>query len=161
MPEEILKRHPLFKSANSFFVDQLNQSFTVELFNTSATILEEGENAHLLYFLHRGEVEVTMGGKKVATLSEGAFFGEMAILEKNSKRNATVTATTFCDCRVVRKSTFARLLKLFPAERAFFEAEADRRAAQRRAFFEAETKLMKLKKTQRERHEPHSRKARA
>lgn len=151
---ESLKTHPLFRTANKLFVEQIVQSFTVELFNAGATILEEGETAYLLYFLYRGEVDVSVQGKKVATLSDGAFFGEMALLEKNSKRNATVSAATFCDCRVIHKDTFARLLKLFPAERAFFESEADRRAVQLKDVKKqaaADKSAKKLKDAQRER----------
>lgn len=141
---ECLLNHPLFKNANKLFVDQITQGMTVELFQPGATILEEGEIAYLLYFLHRGEVQVTVKGKEVATLTDGAFFGEMALLEKNSKRSATVTASRFCDCRVIHKSHFGRLLKLFPAERAFFEAEAERRAAQLASVKKQENEKLQL-----------------
>lgn len=135
---EKLREHFLFRSANKLFVDQIIQSMTVELFQPGAAILNEGDAAYLLYFLHRGEVQVSVKGKTVASLSDGAFFGEMALLEKNSKRNATVVATSFCDCRVIHKNRFNRLLKLFPAERMFFEAEADRRAEQLQKMKQAE-----------------------
>lgn len=134
-----LREHPLFKNANKLFVDQLIEGMTVELFQPGGPILEEGDPAYMLYFLHRGEVGVSVKGKAVATLSDGAFFGEMALLEKNSKRNATVKAIGFCDCRVIHKDQFKRLLKLFPAERAFFEAEADRRSAQLQTVKKAES----------------------
>lgn len=135
---EKLREHFLFRSANKLFVDQIIQSMTVELFQPGAAILNEGEAAYLLYFLHRGEVQVSVKGKTVASLSDGAFFGEMALLEKNSKRKATVVANSFCDCRVIHKDRFNRLLKLFPAERMFFEAEADRRAEQLQKMKQAE-----------------------
>lgn len=138
---ESVRRHPLFQSANKLFVDQIISGMTVELFQPGARILTQGDEAYLLYFLHRGDVEVSVHGNVVATLRDGAFFGEMALLDKTSKRNATVKAVSFCDCRVIHRKNFNRLLKLFPAERAFFEAEADRRNAQLQTVKKAETTL--------------------
>jgi len=123
-----ITEHPLFRNANKHFVDQMIQDMTVELFQPGSIIISEGDLGLNLYFLHRGDVKVSAKGNHLAALSSGTFFGEMALLEKNSKRGATVEATSFCDCRVLHRRHFQMLLKNFPQERAFFQAEADRRA---------------------------------
>ncbi len=49
-------------------------------------------------------------GKVVATLSDGAFFGEIALLT-SSPRTATVRASADCDCFTLDKSDFTRVLR--------------------------------------------------
>ena len=66
-----------------------------------AALLREGQPGHSFYVLVRGSVVVTRAGDpgeeiQLATLHDGAIFGEMALLTQ-SPRTATVTATTDCD----------------------------------------------------------------
>lgn len=65
------------------------------------TIVAEGEPGHSFYVLARGRVAVTKhlaqgGESRLATLHEGAIFGEMALVSA-SPRTATVTAESDCD----------------------------------------------------------------
>ena len=57
-------------------------------------ICKEGDSANELYIIVEGSCAVTIQGKHVATLTELAVFGECAIFEENTKRNATVTGKT-------------------------------------------------------------------
>lgn len=59
-------------------------------------ILREGEVGHGFFVLARGTVAVTRASLALASLHEGAIFGEMALLAA-SPRSATVTAQTDCD----------------------------------------------------------------
>eukprot|EP00932_Pfiesteria_piscicida_P013389 SRR837773.24944.p2 GENE.SRR837773.24944~~SRR837773.24944.p2 ORF type:complete len:155 (-),score=60.90 SRR837773.24944:184-591(-) len=74
-----------------------------------------------MYFLHRGEVEILIGAgqTKVAQLSDGNVFGEMAVFG-SAKRAATVRAMESCDCRVIHHRVFSGILKKFPKEHEFF-----------------------------------------
>ena len=60
-----------------------------------------------MFFIGSGSVRVTkrQSGTEVelATLAAGSFFGEMALLEK-AARMATISAITFCDLFVRRRS---------------------------------------------------------
>merc|ERR1719272_145340 len=80
-----------------------------------------------MYLLNRGEVEILIGSNVVCTLRDGSVFGEIALLGVSSKRTATVRAASFCDCRVIQRAAFMRLLQSFPGERLFYETEAQRR----------------------------------
>lgn len=105
--------------------------FELETFVEGDRIMKEGEDGDKLLFLYRGKVDVLIGAQelKVATLPAGSVVGEMALLGA-PKRTATIKAAEFCDCRVLKKHTFQRLLKKFPDERAFFEQMARDRMEQ-------------------------------
>lgn len=118
---------PLFQGRDPRFVGQLLLDIAVEVFQPGATILKEGDSGESMYLLNRGEVEIVVGGNVVATLRDGSVFGEIALLGVSSKRTATVRALSFCDCRVIQRRIFLRLLEIFPQERLYYEMEARRR----------------------------------
>ena len=79
------------------------------LFKAGDTILTEGEEGNSAFLITTGSVEVIVGeGKKakvVATLGEGAIFGEMSLLEPGP-RSATVKAVTDTECSVTSYDDF-------------------------------------------------------
>jgi CRP-like cAMP-binding protein len=56
-------------------------------------IAREGDPGVGLFIIMDGKAEVSIGGRKRASLSPGDFFGEIALLD-GGPRTATVTATT-------------------------------------------------------------------
>jgi CRP/FNR family cyclic AMP-dependent transcriptional regulator len=56
-------------------------------------IAKEGDPGVGLFIIVDGESEVTIGGKRMAILRRGDFFGEIALLD-GGPRSATVTART-------------------------------------------------------------------
>jgi hypothetical protein len=58
-----------------------------------------------MYILHRGDVEVIIGGTTVSTLSDGAVFGEIAVpLAEVEATGGQFAKDRFC-FKVVKKST--------------------------------------------------------
>jgi len=60
-------------------------------------IFEEGSTGNEMYMLMVGELEVTQGGQRLGFLSDGAFFGEVPILDESTGseiRARTITAMT-------------------------------------------------------------------
>jgi len=60
-----------------------------------------------------GKASVVRGKRKVATLGPGAFFGELALLDR-APRNATVRADTDMELFVIGQREFAGLLDEVP-----------------------------------------------
>ena len=58
------------------------------------TIVGEGTGGVAFFFILEGEARVTVGGKEVATLPSGEYVGELALLDPDGPRTATVEAKT-------------------------------------------------------------------
>ena len=71
-------------------------------------IIRKGQVGDCMYFIAAGEVEVDLPGKKVR-LSEGAFFGEMALLG-NNLRSANITTTRLSKLLVLDLVDFRMLI---------------------------------------------------
>ena len=78
------------------------------------TIFEEGAEAHHMYLITAGGVEVLRDGARLATLAAGECFGEMAIVDKTT-RSATIRAIEATKVVVTPRDDFADLLDLYPA----------------------------------------------
>ena len=55
------------------------------------TIFREGDTGHVMYAIKRGKVAVLVAGKPVDTLGEDEVFGEMALIEHNTRTATVVT----------------------------------------------------------------------
>ena len=58
------------------------------------TVVGEGTGGVAFFFILEGETSVTVGGEEVATLGRGEYLGELALLDPEGPRSATVTART-------------------------------------------------------------------
>ena len=57
-------------------------------------IVGEGTGGVAFFFILEGETSVTVAGEEVATLKRGDYVGELALLDPEGPRSATVTAKT-------------------------------------------------------------------
>jgi CRP/FNR family cyclic AMP-dependent transcriptional regulator len=57
-------------------------------------IVGEGTGGVAFFFILEGETSVTVGGEEVATLKRGDYVGELALLDPDGPRTATVSAKT-------------------------------------------------------------------
>jgi CRP/FNR family cyclic AMP-dependent transcriptional regulator len=58
------------------------------------TVVGEGTGGVAFFFILEGETSVTVGGEEVASLGRGEYIGELALLDPEGPRTATVTAKT-------------------------------------------------------------------
>lgn len=126
-----LRATAFFKHRDPEFLDLLLESISFKMFLPGNDIIIEGEIGDAMYFLHRGDVEVLVGPdqKRVAQLSDGSIFGEMALLGYGA-RKATIRATSICDCRIIHAAPFNTCLKRFPVEKKYFVQMAKERIAE-------------------------------
>ncbi len=92
-----LKKVPLFEAVELAFLEEIAPLFVTESYPTGKTIIQEGDPGDKFYIIVRGKVEVTkdVDGRsaQLAVLSDGDFFGEIALL-RDVARTATITALT-------------------------------------------------------------------
>lgn len=66
-----------------------------------------------MYIIGHGEVDVKTGDKHLASLKEGQYFGEVALLEETI-RNADVSSKSYCDLYVFKKEDFLEVIGKYP-----------------------------------------------
>jgi CRP/FNR family transcriptional regulator, cyclic AMP receptor protein len=123
---ESLSRAPLFENLSK---DELRQlaGVTEDLEVDAGKVLcREGEMAREFFVIIDGEVDVTRDGDRLRTLSDGDFFGEIALVE-DIPRTATVTATTPLRFFVLTRQSFWGMIERMPdVERKVLRALARR-----------------------------------
>lgn len=73
-------------------------------------LMRQGAPGREFFVLLEGTVEIVRDGKRIDTLRDGDFFGELALIS-NIPRTATVTATSPIRALVVFGRDFRRLLE--------------------------------------------------
>jgi CRP-like cAMP-binding protein len=76
-------------------------------------LCREGETAQEFFVIIDGEAEASKDGRPIRTMSDGDFFGEIALLE-DVPRTATVTAKTPLRFFVLTRQSFWSLLERQP-----------------------------------------------
>jgi hypothetical protein len=107
-----------------------------KIYDRGQIIFRQGEPGDCAYFIQSGEVEVIRdenGSESViATLSEGEYFGEKALIS-SAPRNATIRAATQTRVGVIRKRRFLTMVIVLPAS-VEDVVRCDRRSKRTRKF---------------------------
>ncbi len=93
----------------------------------AGTVLcEEGARGQEFFVIIAGDATVSRGGRPIATIGAGDFFGEIALLER-VRRTATVTAATPMSFFVISAEAFDSVVETDPTiERRLLHALARR-----------------------------------
>jgi CRP-like cAMP-binding protein len=106
---------PLLSGLDRKHLEKLAKDFSERTFTAGSTVVREGDEHGIGFFVVAdGEGVVTVGGKEVATVKRGDYFGEVALIS-DRVRTATVTATTDLKCLVMTVWDF----------RAFVQGDAE------------------------------------
>ncbi|MDQ3964435.1 MAG: cyclic nucleotide-binding domain-containing protein [Actinomycetota bacterium] len=111
---DLLAEVPLFQGSSNKELAQISAIANRVVAEPGEILVGEGEAGDLFFVIERGEAEVTIGGQRVAQLSAGGFFGEVALLDA-LPRTATVTARTQMTLYTVKGTDFSRFLDNSPS----------------------------------------------
>lgn len=114
-----LRSASLFAALDERQRARLGDLMTVRRFDAGTTILRQGTSAVALYLILEGDVEVSRepeeGGRPVAlaTLHPGDVFGEMAVLDDDT-RSSSVIAQTPVRCALLSRWELLQELRRHP-----------------------------------------------
>ncbi len=131
-----LRAIPLFSSVGGEGLASLANRLMSERYAAGEDIVRQGDPGDKMYIINRGQVEVLVGSagiegseRKVNTLREGDYFGEMALLA-GEPRNATVRTTEPTELYSLANEDLMALVERETAvQEALGESLARRRAA--------------------------------
>jgi len=108
-----LSEQPLLSGLSDDELTEMVALATVRSFPAGEKIIRAGDPASSLFFLRSGVVHVTLpDGIRLATLTAGMAFGEMALLEP--RRSADVTADMAASAWEIRLTEFERFREQHP-----------------------------------------------
>jgi diguanylate cyclase (GGDEF)-like protein len=115
---DFLRHVPLFKDLGQTDLEQLTKAVQPQSFPPETNIVEIGEPGHSLFLILEGTVQVLYPARstdfELARLTEGDFFGEMAILN-SMPRSATVRSVDSVKVLVLEKDDFQNILTHSPS----------------------------------------------
>jgi len=126
---EMLEKVPLFRKADKELLNALAIRLKPQVYPQGDIVVHAKEMANEMYFVCRGRLEIFSeeDGYVHATLREGDYFGELALLFEE-KRTASVRAVSYCDLFVLTKEHFQEILGKYPLFTSLIREYAEKRA---------------------------------
>ena len=114
MPDtEFLAKIPFFAELSPNELGALVHQSSIDAFEPGQRIVTAGEPGYCMYVVLSGKAAVTTGTRTLATLVEGDFFGEVALVD-DGPRSADVTALEACKLLRITSTTIGVLAGLEP-----------------------------------------------
>src|SRR5262249_25168543 len=112
--QQILAQVPLFSRLEPASLAALGQVAVARRYDAGAEIVTEGEGGVAFFLITDGTAAVVHPGRGAsATLTPGASFGEMALLD-GQPRSATIRAVTSVTCLALTRWEFLAQLRTDP-----------------------------------------------
>ena len=93
-PVELLEQIPLFEGLSRRELEQIAQSFKERRFDAGDTVAAEGAGGVGFFVIAEGTASVDVHGEDRGQLGPGSYFGEVALIDDQARRTATITAET-------------------------------------------------------------------
>jgi len=112
--------HPILFGLTEEDLDELARAAITRTFPAGAVICQEGESGEAVYFIVQGTVEVLKQltrkqERHLHTIGPGEYFGEMAILQQEGTRTATVRTMEPTTLLELNQTPFLRVLGRSPS----------------------------------------------
>jgi CRP-like cAMP-binding protein len=97
-PTELLAQIPLFEGLTHGELERIGRSFKERRFSAGDTVAEEGAGGVGFFVIGDGTASVDVHGEQRGRLGPGDYFGEIALIEDQARRTATITADSDLTC---------------------------------------------------------------
>jgi|EP01047_Picozoa_sp_COSAG01_P025597 CRP/FNR family cyclic AMP-dependent transcriptional regulator len=115
--EKFVAQIPLFRGLPVGLIHSICNLAEPMLAVRHQVIFSEGTTGKEMYLLLEGELEISVAGERLGFLSDGAFFGEVPILDMSTAaeiRTRTVTAMTECHLCFFEKYRMQAVKQQYP-----------------------------------------------
>jgi cAMP-dependent protein kinase regulator len=123
---ELLASVPLFRGCTAKELTEIDALVEDIDVGAGEVMTREGEHARQSYIVVAGEAVVSVDGLEITRLGPGSVFGEMAGLDADRPRSATVTAVSPMRLLVLQPSGFHALVTLPSVSQRVLSALVDR-----------------------------------
>jgi CRP/FNR family cyclic AMP-dependent transcriptional regulator len=111
---DLLARVPLFAGLPKRHLRNVASIAKHLALGEGSAVAKEGEQGDDFYVIASGQARVVRGGRTIAQLMPGDFFGEIALLD-GGPRTASVVAETPIELLVLNRKSFQKILERDPA----------------------------------------------
>jgi CRP/FNR family cyclic AMP-dependent transcriptional regulator len=112
---DLLASLPLFRACSPKELKQIEALVDEASVEAGHGLTAQGDVGTQAFVVVSGEADVEVDGRVVATVGEGELIGEMSLLDRTSRRSATVTAKTAMELLVLDPRSFSTLLDAHPS----------------------------------------------
>lgn len=119
---DLVRKVPILKGASDDLISKIILNLVPVVYMKGDFIFKHGDTGHHLYFISKGQVEILAedGVTSYGVLSEGNFFGEIALL-MDTPRTASIRALDYCDLYYLDKDTFTSIILHYPDFAAYID----------------------------------------
>ena len=97
-PIELLEQIPLFESLPRDELGRIARSFKERRFSAGDTVTAEGAGGVGFFVIGEGTAKVEVHGEERGRLGAGDYFGELALIDDQARRTATIVADSDLTC---------------------------------------------------------------
>jgi MFS family permease len=126
----LLRSLPIFAPLPAPSLERVASRLIPTQVPSGTEVVRQGDQGDRFYVIERGEVTVSKNGREVATLEDGDFFGEIALL-REIPRTATVTARTDTQLYALERDDFLEAVTGHPQSAEAADAVTRARLADR------------------------------
>ncbi|KAK6624272.1 hypothetical protein RUM44_011131 [Polyplax serrata] len=113
--QKLINNTAVFQSLPRRVVARLVQRMNREMYFPNDVILRANTFGECMYFICSGTVAVwTVHDKEICRLEDGDFFGEIALIDENRRRTATITAVTITEVYRMEVSEYKKVIQIYP-----------------------------------------------
>jgi signal-transduction protein with cAMP-binding, CBS, and nucleotidyltransferase domain len=114
--EDLIANCEVFPRENQGAITTITEKLQRKLIPKEEYVIRQGELAHDMYFILKGEVRVvTATGVTLATLGKHKHFGEMALIQETaSVRSTSIIANTHVQAAVLSRKDFKLICENYP-----------------------------------------------
>lgn len=95
----LLKNSSIFQACKEVDLVEIASICQEETVDANVSLFEKGDQGNCIYFIYKGQVSIHDGEHELAVLSENEIFGELSVLDSDTR---SASATTLTECILLK-----------------------------------------------------------